>query len=186
MVKCVCSLMPSCNTYRLTWVSLTLGVGYLFMAAPEKRSHCSLPWTEGYLLTTALPDLQYGIAPLGPPAPAQPGLLGRGVGPPSHHPWPLPCGCSSPSPPLASGLGAWGISSGPPPLASGLGHGHLLPATAPDLGRGVAPLCCSCAVAVWYSRLLPLTLDVGWLLSAMRLRYGTPVISVSIHLSVDN
>ena len=25
--------MPSCNTYHLTWVSLTLDVGYLFMAA---------------------------------------------------------------------------------------------------------------------------------------------------------
>ena len=35
--------MPSCNTYHLTWVSLTLGVGYLFMAAPAKRSQCSLP-----------------------------------------------------------------------------------------------------------------------------------------------
>ena len=35
--------MPSCNTYCLTWVSLTLGVGYL--------------------LTAALPDLQRGIAP---------------------------------------------------------------------------------------------------------------------------
>ena len=33
----------------------------------------------GYLLTTTLPDLQRGIAPLGPPAPAQPGLLGRGA-----------------------------------------------------------------------------------------------------------
>ena len=32
---------------------------------------------EGYLLTTALPDLQRGIAPLGPPAPAQPLLLGQ-------------------------------------------------------------------------------------------------------------
>ena len=31
---------------------------------------------EGYLLTAALPDLQRGIAPLGPPAPAQPPLLG--------------------------------------------------------------------------------------------------------------
>ena len=37
---------------------------------------------EGYLLTTALPDLQRGIAPLGPPGPTQPPLLGRGVGPP--------------------------------------------------------------------------------------------------------
>ena len=36
--------MPSCNTYHLTWVSLTLDVGYLFMAAPAKCSHCSLPW----------------------------------------------------------------------------------------------------------------------------------------------
>ena len=38
--------MPSCNTYRLTWVSLTLDVGYLFMAAPAKHSRCSLPWTR--------------------------------------------------------------------------------------------------------------------------------------------
>ena len=36
--------MPSRNTYHLTWVSLTLDVGYLFMAAPEKCSHCSLPF----------------------------------------------------------------------------------------------------------------------------------------------
>ena len=27
----------------LTWVSLTLGVGYLFTAAPAKCSRCSLP-----------------------------------------------------------------------------------------------------------------------------------------------
>ena len=63
--------MPSCNTYHLTWVSLTLSVGYLFTAAPAKHSCCSLPWTNGYLLTAALPDLQHGIAPLGPPVPAR-------------------------------------------------------------------------------------------------------------------
>ena len=34
------------NTYRLTWVSLTLDVGYLFTATPAKRSHCSLPCTK--------------------------------------------------------------------------------------------------------------------------------------------
>ena len=28
--QCVCPLMPSCNTYHLTWVSLTFDVGYLF------------------------------------------------------------------------------------------------------------------------------------------------------------
>ena len=38
--------MPSCNTYHLTWVSLTLNVGYLFMAAPAKRSRYSLFWTR--------------------------------------------------------------------------------------------------------------------------------------------
>ena len=45
--QCVCPLMPSCNTYHLTWVSLTLGVGYLFTAVPAKHSHCSLPWMKG-------------------------------------------------------------------------------------------------------------------------------------------
>ena len=64
--------MPSCNTYRLTWVSLTLDVGYLFTAAAAKRICCSLPW---YLLSAAPPDLECGITPLGPPAPSQPPLL---------------------------------------------------------------------------------------------------------------
>ena len=65
--------------------------GYLVMAAPAKRSHCSLPWTRGIsswtplltlnmeelllrssdsldmglLLPTAAPDLGRGVAPLG-------------------------------------------------------------------------------------------------------------------------
>ena len=68
--------MPSCNTYHLTWVSLTLGMGYLFTGAPAKHSRCSLPWDKGYLLTTTVPDLQRGIAPLGPPVPVQLLLLG--------------------------------------------------------------------------------------------------------------
>ena len=42
--QCVCPVMPSSNTYCLTWVSLTLDVGYPFTAAPAKRSRCSLPW----------------------------------------------------------------------------------------------------------------------------------------------
>ena len=36
---------------------------------------------EGYLLTAALPDLEGGLVPLGPPALAQPQLLGCGVAP---------------------------------------------------------------------------------------------------------
>ena len=45
--QCVCPLMPSHNTYHLTWVSLTLDVGYLFTAALAKRSRCSIPWMKG-------------------------------------------------------------------------------------------------------------------------------------------
>ena len=45
--QCVCPLMPSCNTYHLTWVSLTLDVGYVFTAAPAKLSCFSLPWMRG-------------------------------------------------------------------------------------------------------------------------------------------
>ena len=57
---------------------------------------------EGYLLTTALPDLQRGIAPLGPPVPAQPR---HGVAPPA----------------AAPGLGLKGVgyllSAAPPPTS---------------------------------------------------------------------
>ena len=54
---------------------------------------------EGYLLTDAPPDLQHGIAPLGPPVPVQPWLLGHGVVPPSPCPWPQTQGGSSQLPP---------------------------------------------------------------------------------------
>ena len=47
--------MPSRNTYCIMWVSLTLDVGYLFTAAPAKRSCCSLPWTRG--ISSSLPLL---------------------------------------------------------------------------------------------------------------------------------
>ena len=57
--QCVCPLMPSGNTYHLTWVSLTLDVGYLFMAAPAKRSRCSLPWMRG--ISSPLPFLTFNV-----------------------------------------------------------------------------------------------------------------------------
>ena len=69
--------MPSCNTYHLTLVSLTLDVGYFF----TKAQPLLLFLAEGYLLTAAPPGLEHGLAPLGPPAPTQPPLLGRGVAP---------------------------------------------------------------------------------------------------------
>ena len=117
-----------------------LGHGVSLHSCSSKAQPLLLTSEEGYLLTAALPDLQRGIAPLGPPAPPQPWLLGRGVGPPGHHPWPRAWGCSSWPPPLASGSGAWGISSRLPPLTSDTGY--LLSATPPDLRRGIAPLGC--------------------------------------------
>ena len=91
---------------------------------------------EGYLPTAAPPDLERGIAPLGPLAPVQPLLLGHGVAPPGHRLWPV----------------AWGSSTPPLPLALGRGSSSqlllhcrslALSAAAPDLGSSVAPLSCA-------------------------------------------
>ena len=107
--------MPSYNTYHLTWVSLTLGVGYLFTAAPAKCSHCSLPWMRGNLLTAAPPDLERGLAPLGPHAPAQPLLLTLDEG--------------------------YLLTAAPPDLEHGVAPlGPPAPAQPPLLVHGVAPL----------------------------------------------
>ena len=86
-----------------------------------QQSPATVPYLdEGYLLTAAPRDLERGIAPLGPLAPAQPLLLGHGATPPGRRPWPwvgvAPLGCSCAVPSLA------------------------LLAAAPDLRCGVAPL----------------------------------------------
>ena len=61
--------MPSPNTYHLTWVSLTLDVGYLFNGCSSKAQLLLLTLDEGYLLTATTPDLESGVAPLSPPHP---------------------------------------------------------------------------------------------------------------------
>ena len=99
-----------------------LGFSYLgrrvsLHSCSSKAQPLLLTLDEGYLLTTVVPDLQCGIAPVGPPAPAQPPLLGVLL----------------PVPALASGVGG---SSQLPLLASG--SGWLLRVTAPGLGREVA------------------------------------------------
>ena len=63
-----------------------LGRGVSLHGCSSKAQLLLLTLDEGYLLTAALPDLQCGIAPLGPPVPMQPPLLRHGVGPPSRHP----------------------------------------------------------------------------------------------------
>ena len=57
-----------------------LGLGVSLHGYSSKVQPLPLTLDEGYLLTAALPDLQCGIAPLGPPGPVQPLLLGCGVG----------------------------------------------------------------------------------------------------------
>ena len=92
-----------------------LGRGVSIYGCSSKVQLLLLTLDEGYLLTATLPDLQRGIAPLGPPAPAQPPLLGRGV---SLH----------------------SCSSKVQLLLLTLDEGYLLTAVPPDLECGVAPL----------------------------------------------
>ena len=58
-----------------------LGRGVFLHGCSSKAQPLLLTLDEGYLLTTAPPDLECGITPLGPPVPAQPLLLGCGVAP---------------------------------------------------------------------------------------------------------
>ena len=58
-----------------------LGRGVSFHGCSSKAQLLLLTLDEGYLLTAAAPDLERGIAPLSPPTPSQPPLLGRGVAP---------------------------------------------------------------------------------------------------------
>ena len=147
-----------------------LGFSYLWRGVSlhgcsSKAQLLLLTLDEGYLLTAALPDLQCVMAPLGPPAPIQPLLLGlllpafapglgRGVAPKA----PAPDLRHEVAPPGCPWPWTWDGSSCPLPLASDAGW--LLPA-APDLGHGVAPLGRSCAFAAWHSWPLTLTLDVA-------------------------
>ena len=58
-----------------------LGHGVSLHGCSSKVQPLLLTLDEGYLLTTAPPNLEHGIASLGPPVPAQPPLLGHGVAP---------------------------------------------------------------------------------------------------------
>ena len=50
--------------------------GVYLHGCSSKAQPLFLTLNEGYLLTAAVPNLQCGITPLGPPVPAQPLLLG--------------------------------------------------------------------------------------------------------------
>ena len=118
-----------------------LGCGVSLQGCSSKAQPLRLTLDEGYLLTSAPPDLERGVAPLGPPVPGQPLLLGCGVAPLGHRPCPR----------------TWGSSSRPLLHCCSL----ALSAAAPDLGCGVSLLCCSCVVAAWHPWPPPLTSDAG-------------------------
>ena len=133
-----------------------LGFSYLergvsLLGCSSKAQPLLLTLEEGYLLTTAVPDLQLGIAPLGPPVLRSHSSLGCAAGPGLRHRWLLPA--------AAPGLGLrvapqghrpWPRAQGgfsQPPLTSDTGwflwpflHRRSLAlwATVPDFGRGVA------------------------------------------------
>ena len=92
-------------------------LGFSYLGLEVSLHSCSsqgqpllLTLDEGYLLTTAPPDLECGIAPLGPPVPAQPLLVGLllWAATPSLGQKVAPLGCSC-------AFTAW--------------HSHLLPLT---------------------------------------------------------
>ena len=56
-----------------------LGRGVSLHGCSSKVQLLLLTLEEGYLLTVTAPNLERGIAPLGPLAPLQPLLLGRGL-----------------------------------------------------------------------------------------------------------
>ena len=122
-------------------------LGFFYLGRGVSLHGCSSK-PQPLLLTleeVASPDLEHGVAPLGPPALMQPcsldvGLfvsaatpdLGRGVAPLSCHPWPQMWGSSSRCSCTVAAWylsrrpwpWAWGSSSRPLPLNLGVGYSH--------------------------------------------------------------
>ena len=143
-----------------------LGHGVSLPGCSSKAQPLLLTLDEGHLLTATLPDLQRGIAPLGPPVPAQPPLLGRVVSPPGCRSWPQDAGWLFPAAP-DHGHGVAPPGRRPLPRMQGSSsrpflsrHSLAFPAAAPDLRPGVTPLGRR-PLGMGSSGLLPLTLDVG-------------------------
>ena len=63
-----------------------LGYGVSLHGCSSKVQPLLLTLDKGYLLMATSPDLERGVAPLGPPASAQPLLLECGVAPLGHLP----------------------------------------------------------------------------------------------------
>ena len=82
---CLPSVAPL--QYLPSYLSFSyLGRGEYLHSCSSKAQLLLITLNEGYLLTATRPDLERGIASLGPPVPTQPPLLGHGVAPLGRHP----------------------------------------------------------------------------------------------------
>ena len=88
-------MVSVCLPSDVLWQHLPSYLGFSYLRGRISLHGCSskaqplfLTLDEGHLLIAAPSDLERGIAPLGPPVPAQPLLFGHGVVPPGRRPWP--------------------------------------------------------------------------------------------------
>ena len=83
----VCLPPDPLSQYLLSYLGFSyLGRGVSLHGCSSKAQPLLLTLDEGYCLMATPPDLERGVAPLGPPGPAQPPLLGRGVASLGHSP----------------------------------------------------------------------------------------------------
>ena len=78
----MCLPSDALSQHRLSYLGFSyLGRGVSLHGCSSKVQLLLLTLDEGYLLTATPPDLEHGVAPLGPPVPAQPLVHGCGVAP---------------------------------------------------------------------------------------------------------
>ena len=78
----MCLPSDALSQHLLSYLGFSyLGRGVSLHGCSSKVQPLLLTLDEGYLLTATPPELEHGVAPLGPPVPAQPLAHGRGVAP---------------------------------------------------------------------------------------------------------
>ena len=78
----VCLPSDALSQHLVSYLGFSyLGRGVCLQGCSSKAQPLLLTLDEGYLLTSTPPDLEHGVAPLSPPVPTQPLLLGPGVAP---------------------------------------------------------------------------------------------------------
>ena len=87
IVVSVCLPSDALSQHLLSYLGFSyLGSGVSLHGCSSKAQPLLLTLDKGYLLMATPPDLECGIAPLGPPAPTQQPLLGGVVDPLGRHP----------------------------------------------------------------------------------------------------